>query len=96
MIVLLGLLYPIAIQSERGPLWAIFLSPIVFVTLVIDVWVNYTEASLIFWEFPRKGEYTVSQRLERLQYDLGWRGDIARVVVPILNYIAPSGQHIKP
>lgn len=96
MILLLGLLYPIAIQYERGPLWAIFLFPVVLVALIVDVWVNYTEASLIFWELPQHQEHTVSQRLERLQYDPGWRGEIARVVVPILNFIAPSGQHIKP
>lgn len=94
MTLLLALLYPIAIQVERGGWWRI-VAPITLVALVIDVLANHTELSLVMWERPQRGEWTFSTRLERLVSEQGWRGDIARPVASILNFIAPSGKHIK-
>lgn len=94
MILLLALLYPIAIQYERGGWWNI-VAPVTLVALVIDVFANHTELALAMWEWPKRGEWTFSTRLERLVREQGWRGDIARPVVSILNFIAPSGKHIK-
>lgn len=93
MTLLLWILYPIAIQYERGGWWR--LCCIVAVpALVIDVIANYTELALVTWDFPKRGEWTFSKRLSRLQHNTDWRGEYARYVVPILDKIAPSGKHI--
>lgn len=94
MTLLLALLYPIAIQIERGGWWRI-LAPITILALLVDVLANFTELSLAMWEWPHRGEWTFSTRLERLIREQGWRGDIARPVARILNFIAPSGKHIQ-
>ena len=94
MTLLLALLFPIAIQYERGGWWLLVM-PITLITMLVDVVANWTELSLFLWEWPQKNEYTFSDRLERLVHYQGWRGDIARYVASILNYIAPSGKHIK-
>lgn len=93
MSLLLALLYPLAIQYLRGGVWLVVL-PITFIAFFIDVIANYTELALLTWDFPRKGEHTFSDRLVRLQYNLDWRGDIARKIIPILNYFDPTGRHI--
>jgi len=80
MSLLLLLLYPIAVQYERGGLWRVFF-PITLVTLVIDVIANYTELALLTWDFPQEGEYTFSDRLVRLKHNGDWRGVIARMAV---------------
>lgn len=86
-------LYAIGIQFERGGLWRIVL-PVTFVALVLDVVLNYTELALLTLDFPSKNEFTFSQRLARLRYDSGWRGDTARYIARSLDAIAPSGKHI--
>lgn len=86
-------MYFIAIQHERGGKW----KPLVavgVVALAIDVILNYTELALMTLDFPRKGEYTFSTRLQRLQYNTCWRGGFARYLAPVLDKIAPSGRHI--
>lgn len=87
-------LYFLGIQYERGGLWRI-MAVFAVVGLVIDVILNYTELALLTLDFPRKGEYTFSTRLQRLQYNTDWRGDIARPIASLLDALAPSGQHIK-
>ena len=93
MTVLLALLYPLAIQYERGGVWLVVL-PITFIALLIDVAANYTELALVTWDFPRKGEHTFSQRLYRLVRTPGWRREVCIPVANVLNWIAPDGQHI--
>jgi len=61
MSLLLFLLYPIAIQFERGGAWRLLL-PVILLALVIDILANYTELALVFG-LPRRGEWTFSQRL---------------------------------
>lgn len=94
MTLLLALLYPIAIQYERGGWWLLLL-PITVIALVVDIIANYTELALLTLDFPKAGEYTFSTRLERLQYSSGWRGKVCFKVARILDAIAPSGVHIK-
>lgn len=89
MSLLLALLYPIAIQYQRGGFWRI-VTPITLVTVLIDIAANYTELALLTWDFPRKGEHTFSQRLGRLQHNTDWRGKIARPVVSYLNWVMPG------
>lgn len=94
MSLLLALLYPIAIQYERGGWW-LAVAPITILALVVDVLVNYTELALLTWDWPRRGEWTFSTRLGRLvRYD-DWRGDVARVVAFWLDRLAPSGRHVR-
>lgn len=85
MTLLLILLYPIAVQAERGGWW-LLVTPVTFVAFLIDVLANYTELALITWDFPAKGEWTFSKRLKRLQYYHGWRGAFARVARDYCNY----------
>ena len=92
MSILLALLYPIAVQYERGGLWRVVM-PITLVTLIIDVIANFTELALLTWDYPRVGEYTFSDRLLRLQHNEDWRGIIARVVVRYCNFFYAT--HIR-
>lgn len=93
MSLLLLILYPIAIQFERGGLWRVLL-PVTLLTLLIDVIANYTELALLTWDRPAKGEYTFSTRIKRLQYYSGWRGKFARLVRDYTNFFDPQGDHI--
>ena len=93
MSILLALLYPIAIQYERGGWWYLVL-PITALALIVDVVANFTELAILTWDFPRRNEWTFSQRLSRLRYNGDWRGTTARYIVRVLDAIAPSGKHI--
>ena len=93
MSLLLALLYPIAIQVERGGWWYL-LAPVTLLTLLVDVVANYTELALLTLDWPKAGEYTFSTRCKRLQHDQGWRGDIARVVRDFTNFFDPQRDHI--
>lgn len=87
--ILLALLYPIAVQAERGGWWRL-VAPVTLVALVIDVIANYTELALLTWDRPRKGEWTFSQRLNRLVHNTGWRGRACRPVALVLNFFMPG------
>lgn len=93
MSLLLAILYPLAVQYERGGYWRL-VAPVTVLALVIDVLGNHTELALLTWDWPRKGEWTFSQRLERLIRSSGWRAGIAIPIANALNWIAPSGRHI--
>ena len=93
MTILLALLYPIAIQVERGGWWRV-LAPVTLVALVIDVIANYTELALLTWDWPAPGEYTFSTRVKRLQYYPGWRGFVARCARWYTNFFDPQGDHV--
>lgn len=93
MSLLLALLFPIAIQYERGGWWRL-LMPITFFAALLDVAANYTELALLTWDYPRPGERMFSKRLERLVFDAGWRGRLARAIAVPLDYFDPSGKHI--
>ena len=93
MSILLALLYVPAVQYNRGGLWQLML-PVTVLTLLIDVIANYTELSLLTWDWPRKGEYTFSHRLARLQFDAGWRGRLAKLAIAYTNYFDHAGRHI--
>lgn len=92
MTILLALLYPIAVQYERGGWWRMVM-PITLVALFIDLIANYTELALITWDFPAKHEWTFSTRAQRLQYYSGWRGYFARAVKAYCNFFFKN--HIR-
>lgn len=89
MSLILALLYPIAIQVERGGWWNL-LAPVTLLALVIDVIANYTELALLTWDWPRAGEWTFSTRVKRLQYDSGWRGRVGRLVKDYCDFFWPG------
>jgi hypothetical protein len=77
------ILYPLAIQYEvrRWPIRYLY-----YAVGIIDIIANYTELAVLTLDFPRKGEYTFSQRLRRLQYGNRYHRLWARVVIPYLNF----------
>ena len=101
MTLLLWVLYPLAIQYERGGWWRCVL-PVTLLALIVDVIANWTELALLsqqarrmgLWDWPRLGEWTFSTRLKRLRYNDDWRGDVGRYIARVLDAIAPSGKHI--
>lgn len=93
MSLLLLILYPIAIQYERGGWWRIVIPFFTIPAFIVDVIANYTELSLIYG-LPRKGEYTFSMRLKRLSYLANWKGDLARWCIDYTNYFDPQNDHV--
>jgi hypothetical protein len=90
---LLALLYPAAIQYERGGWWRVLLPLYVFAGL-LSAYLNWTTLALYFWDWPRHGEWTFSMRLERLVWRNDWRGRRARVIAAYLNRHDPSPPHV--
>lgn len=91
--VLLALAYPLAIQYERGGRWRL-LMPFTALVALVDVWLNWTTFSVYLASAPGKKEYTFSQHLERLVFDPGWRGYVARAVARYTNRWDPTPPHI--
>ncbi|MES2972379.1 MAG: hypothetical protein V4757_02165 [Pseudomonadota bacterium] len=87
-------LYTVCVQTERGGAWRVLL-PVAWVALVLDVVLNFLHFAALFWDWPQRGEWTLSKRLTRLNKDPGWRGHLARPITRLLDWLAPSGQHIK-
>ena len=93
MFLLLALCYPLAIQYQvRNWRW---LAPFTLAVLLLDGLCNYTDLALLTWDFPRKGEYTFSQRLVRLQSGNQWQRFVARVTIPYLNFFDPNHVPVK-
>lgn len=90
---LLALLYIPAIQYERGGRWKL-MAVVTLPTAILDVYLNWTTFSLLLWSSPGRKEITFSQHLERLVFDAGRRGLIARLVARYTNYFDPTPPHI--
>lgn len=91
--VVLFALYPLAVQYERGG-WCTLLFPLYAAAGLLSAYLNYTTFVPYTWDVPRKGENTFSQRCERLVFDEGWRGVIARLVAAFTNRWDPTSPHI--
>ena len=92
---LLWVLYVIGIQYQRGGWWRVCLVA-ALPGIVLNVVLNFTVLALITWDWPRKGEWTFSQRLERLIAGTGWRSAAAFFVARyLLDPFDPDGIHIK-
>jgi hypothetical protein len=69
-------------------------TPIILITVIIDVVINLTIGTLLFLERPQ--EPTLSQRLGRLCRTGNWRGKLACwICTQLLDQFDPSGQHCK-
>ena len=89
----LFLLYFFGVQYKRGSAWNLF-RVVAAVALVVDVLAYYTTWTMLLWDLPRRGEYTLTQRLHRLRdSDTGWRGDVSRYLCRVLDAIEPDGKH---
>jgi hypothetical protein len=76
---------------------------VVGITYIADLWLNYTVATLLFWDFPIKVTYktegTFSYRLGIYKgQEKGWRYSLTKdVIAPMfLDPFDPKGQHIFP
>jgi hypothetical protein len=67
--------------------------PILLVGGLIDIALNITLFSLVFFEKPQ--DWMLTQRMARYRKtDLGWRGKLAIWMCNnLLNFADPSGQH---
>lgn len=90
---LLAAAYPMAIQYERGGWWKLLI-PLTLAAAIVDVWLNFTTFAICLWSAPGKKENTFSQHLERLVFDVGWRGVVARLVARYTNKFDPTPPHI--
>ena len=84
-------------QSEGKMNFVLWLLAMPFVAAAIglDVLLNYSLFALMTWDFPRKGEYTFSERLARLVKEQTWRRHVAMAIASILDPFDPTGRHIK-
>lgn len=89
----LAVAYPVVIQYERGGWWKL-LTPFTLLAAIVDVWLNFTTFSVYLWSTPERKELTLSQRLERLVFDAGWRGLLARAIARYTNWTDPTPPHI--
>lgn len=83
----------LGIQYERKGGWRV-LFPVYACAGLLSAYLNYTTFALLLWDLPRKGENTFSQRCERLVFDEGWRGAVARLVAAFTNRFDPTSPHI--
>lgn len=69
--------------------------PFVVIGLALDVVAQYTIATLIFADLPRRGEHLVTDRLQRyVAQRYGWRYRWARYVCDnLLDVFDPRGEH---
>ena len=86
-------LYILGIQYQRGGFWRLLL-PVTLIAFIVDIMLNYSELALLTWDYPKAGEYTFTNRLNRLIKETGLRGTLAINIAKVLNYFSPDGQHI--
>ncbi len=88
----LGVLYTLWIQHERGGWWRAC-HVFGFSGFALDVFANYTTLAVIFWNWPGRA-FTFSKHLKPLSQLPGRRGVVANMVADVLDDLAPSGDHI--
>ena len=87
--------YRAFLRKKLQGLSLILLAPALGLAFVLDVLVQFTIASLVFWEIPRKGEWFVTHRLRTyIRQGEGWRWRIADVLCRrMLDPFDPTGAH---
>lgn len=84
--------FTLAINYRRGGWWRV-LTPLALRAAFLDVYLNYTTCTVLLWDWPQKGETTISKRCKRLVFDLGWRGVVAKTIARFTNYF--DADHIQ-
>jgi hypothetical protein len=74
-------------RGKRKWLTAIYW-PVLVVGAVVDVVVNVTWFTVIFWDRPR--EFLLTQRVERLKSKGGYRGWLAKHLCRLMNHFQPG------
>ena len=92
---ILLVMYAIGVQYKRDGWW-LLLMPVYIAGAPLDWLLNFTLFALIFWDWPKRGEWTLSKRLPRLNREHGWRGRFARRVTRLLDALDPTGLHVRP
>lgn len=90
MIDLLILLLKPALLWESNKLKYWYLTPVALVAFIADVVAAHTTWALIAGK-PKKGEWTISKTLERLQHEDAFYKELARKI----NTYSPTGLHIN-
>ena len=69
--------------------------PWVAIGYLVDIFAQYTVASVFFLDWPRRGEYLVTDRLQRyVRIRHGWRYRKAKWICDhLLDIFDPSGDH---
>lgn len=81
-----------ALRGKTFPEWLRYLcAVVVFLALIVDVIANWSVFWICFWQKPRRGEFTFSDRLERWVTEPGWRASLAWPIARLLNWLAPPG-----
>lgn len=93
MILLLCLLLGPALKGYEQPRKYWYFVPVTLLAWFIDVWVRYTTWRVIGGPL-RKGEWTISQNLERLVREPGPRQQLFIEIAREINRHAPSKKHI--
>jgi hypothetical protein len=71
-----------------------FALPVLLLAVAVDVAVNLTLATVVFFDRPR--EWTVSDRLSRYLPANDWRANVAMwVACHLLDPFDPSGSHLR-
>lgn len=87
--------YRAFLRKKLQGLSLVLLAPALGLAFVLDVLIQFTLASLVFWEIPRKGEWFVTHRLRTyIRQGEGWRWRIADVICRrLLDPFDPTGAH---
>lgn len=83
----------IVYRKSRGTKWAypvkIIGVPFMIFGYVYDVFLNYSVAALLFWDFAK--EPTISERFNRyISHDIGWRYRVAKISCRVLSKFDPG------
>ncbi len=71
-------------------------SPIIIVGYLVDLISNWTLATVVFLELPKKPLELVTGRLSRHVTETGWRGALSRSICEnLLDIFDPTGKHCK-
>lgn len=83
--------------TGRATLFAWLLAwPLIAAAVILDIALNYTLFALVTADFPKRGEWTFSQRLNRIIRGTGWRARVATWLADnLLDPYDPTGQHIR-
>ena len=87
--------YSVVIQFKRGGLWRLLAIPGALV-LALNVIANFTELTLSFGRPKKWGDWTISARVRRMQFDQSEspsRRELARLVQVFLDACEPDGKH---
>ena len=95
LVVAYGILFGAA-KAIPGKWVDCVLLPLLLIAALLDIVLNYTLFNFYLLDpWPKQGEWTISQRLPRLNRRTGLLGAIPRALTAVLNALAWDGNHIS-